>query len=260
MKRLKLIPVKYYSEFVKGQTITLKKQLAKIKDKEIDSGYAISVSAVSSAMLEGNLIDIETYFKFSITAMNTKTKAYQEIKALENAYNYARNHALNLENLLHCHKLMSETGIVEKKFQGKLRDEKVHVMAGRTIVYEGIEPEKLHAEIETLFNDISLLKSRELNINQLFYFASLIHLMFVLIHPFADGNGRAARLLEKWFLSHHLGTLAWKINSEKLYLKSAKSYHNNINKLGINYDKINMAKSLPFLKMLPMALLMKKTC
>lgn len=259
MKRLKLIPVKYYSEYHKEQSISLKKQLAKLKDKEFDSGYAIPESAIFSSMLEGNLIDIETYFKFTITGMNTKTKAYQEIKALENAYSYARNHALNFENLLHCHKLMSETGIVEKKYQGKLREEKVHVMAGSTIVYEGTRPEMLYAETEMLFNDISLLKSRELNINQIFYFASLIHLVFVLIHPFADGNGRAARLLEKWFLSHHLGTLAWKISTEKFYFDNANSYHININKLGINYDKINMAKSLPFLKMLPMALLKKKT-
>jgi Fic family protein len=254
MKRLKLIPVKYYSAYVKAQPITLKKHIAKIKDKEMDFGYAISVSAVSSSMLEGNLIDVETYFKFSNTGMNTKTKAYKEIKALENAYNYARNHALNLENLLHCHKLMSETGIVEKKYQGKFRDKKVYVMAGGSIVYEGTNPEKIHNEINTLFNDISLLKSRELNINQIFYFASLIHLIFVLIHPFTDENGRSARLLEKWFLSHHLGSIAWKINSEKLYLKRAKSYHNNINKVGLNYETINLSNSLPFIKMLPMAL------
>jgi len=31
------------------------------------------------------------------------------------------------------------------------------------------------------------------------FFAALIHLVFVKIHPFDDGNGRAARLLEKWF-------------------------------------------------------------
>ncbi|WP_220392957.1 Fic family protein [Chitinophaga lutea] len=33
----------------------------------------------------------------------------------------------------------------------------------------------------------------------------MIHLVFVKIHPRADGNGRSARLLEKWFLAVKLG-------------------------------------------------------
>ncbi|MBL0098191.1 MAG: Fic family protein [Bacteroidetes bacterium] len=33
----------------------------------------------------------------------------------------------------------------------------------------------------------------------------MIHLVFVKIHPLNDGNGRSARLIEKWFLAQKLG-------------------------------------------------------
>lgn len=258
MENLKLIPSKYYLHYSKKQPISIKKHFDKIKNQDIDFGYAISVSAVSSSQIEGNLIDLDTYYKYEHTGMNTKSKEFREIKALEKAYDYARNHALTLDNLLKCHAMMSDPGISEKKYRGKFRDKKVYVMAGREPVYEGAHPEILSREINALFHDIRILRKRGItSIGQVFYFASFIHLIFVAIHPFADGNGRAARLLEKWFLADKLGNKAWFINSEKLYLKRAKSYHKNINKIGEKYSEINYGYSLPFLKMLPMALRIK---
>jgi Fic family protein len=84
----------------------------------------------------------------------------------------------------------------------------------------------------------------------------MIHLCFVKIHPFADGNGRTARLLEKWFLASHLGTKAWYIASEKLYQTRLKSYYKNVD-IGKTYESLNYDLSIPFLLMLPMALRIK---
>ena len=47
--------------------------------------------------------------------------------------------------------------------------------------------------------------------------AARLHVDFVGIHPFVDGNGRATRLIEKWFLAKKLGDIAWFITSEKNY-------------------------------------------
>jgi Fic family protein len=64
-----------------------------------------------------------------------------------------------------------------------------------------------------------------------------------------DGNGRAARLLEKWFLAEKLGSKMWKINSEKYYKEHQQEYYHNIN-LGVNYYELDYNKCTPFLIML----------
>ena len=112
-------------------------------------------------------------------------------------------------------------------------------------------------ETNKLFSDIEILVKREMTISEVFYFASMIHLVFVKIHPFADGNGRSARLLEKWFLAKKLGNKAWFIQSERLYQTRLKSYYKSVD-IGTDYTTNNFDLSIPFLLLLPMALTIKK--
>jgi Fic family protein len=76
----------------------------------------------------------------------------------------------------------------------------------------------------------------------------------VKIHPFDDGNGRCARLLEKWFLARKLGEKAWLIPSERHYYQHHQLYYRNIRALGLEYETLNYAQALPFLLMLPASL------
>ena len=80
--------------------------------------------------------------------------------------------------------------------------------------------------------------------------------MLAKIHPFADGNGRTARLLEKWFLSKKLGEKAWDIQTEKMYQTNLKKYYTRIH-LGATYETLNFNLLVSFLLMLPVALRMK---
>ena len=107
-----------------------------------------------------------------------------------------------------------------------------------------------------LFEDIATLLDKDLTLSESFYYASMLHLPLVQIHPFADGNGRMARLLEKWFLSESIGGRAWYIPTEKLYEKRLKQYYKQVN-IGDTYDTIRYDYALPFLLMLPMALRVK---
>lgn len=90
---------------------------------------------------------------------------------------------------------------------------------------------------------------------EVFYYAVYIHLAFVNIHPFNGGNGRAARLLEKWFLAKKLGERVWYIQSEKYYYKHVNSYYKNLSRLGLFYEALNYNNAMPFLLMLPQSLI-----
>ena len=99
-----------------------------------------------------------------------------------------------------------------------------------------------------------MLLDEELNLQEVFFYASMIHLVFVKIHPWNDGNGRTGRLLEKWFLMQKLGEKAWYISSEKNYYKHHQTYYNNLRLLGLEYHELDYSKALPFLLMLPSSL------
>ena len=76
---------------------------------------------------------------------------------------------------------------------------------------------------------------------------------FAHIHPFRDGNVRAARLIEKWFVAEKLGRDFWKMPSEKFYKKNQAKYYETIN-LGGNFYELNYNKCIGFLEMLPKCL------
>lgn len=120
-------------------------------------------------------------------------------------------------------------------------------------IYLAVEPEYVNEEIDKLFTDIGALLSRNLSQKEVFYYASMIHLWLAKIHPFEDGNGRSARLIEKWFLASKLGSSAWSINSEKYYWDNRPDYYKNIS-LGYNYYALYWERCIPFLLMLPNAL------
>jgi Fic family protein len=102
-------------------------------------------------------------------------------------------------------------------------------------------------ELVKLFRDISILLQTDLDICKVFYSASMIHLVFVKIHPFQVVNGRTARLIEKWFLLEKLGKKANAIQLEKQYYNHRNNYYSNLKKLGIEYLDLDYSKSLDFL-------------
>ena len=134
--------------------------------------------------------------------------------------------------------------------QGKLRHNPMYVLGNDDkIEYVACDPYMLKDEMERFINETKSLIQKNLDPIECFYYASMVHLIFVKIHPFQDGNGRMGRLLEKWFLQLKLGSNAASINLEKNYFLKRKEYYFNLRNLGLEYDNLNYSKSLNFLKM-----------
>ena len=227
-------------------------KLNRIKKLELPVDYFQfykSVSSVYSSKIEGEDIDFDSFFKHKF--MNVQFKADYTRKAddLYSAYEFIDSNKLNLENVKKAHAILS-SNLLPNNQQGFIRTNPMFVInSNDQIEYVATSPTQVKSELEKLFRDIDTLQNKELNSYQIFYYASLIHLVFVKIHPFQDGNGRTARLLEKWFLLEQLGDRANSIQLEKNYYLKLKEYYNNIKKLGLEYDELNYKKSLDFLLM-----------
>lgn len=239
-------------EFTMKVNETPLNKLEKIQKLELPVDYFQfykSVSSVYSSKIEGEDIDFDSYFKHKF--MNVKFKADYTKKAddLYSAYDYIDSNLLSLENVKEVHTILS-SNLLPNDQQGFIRTNPMFVLnSNDQIEYVAASPEHVTQELEKLFSDIEALQNKELNSFEIFYYASLIHLVFVKIHPFQDGNGRTARLIEKWFLLEKLGNKASSIQLEKNYYKNREQYYSNIKRLGLEYEDLDYRKSLNFLLM-----------
>lgn len=243
---------KYLDKYINGIGKEIPSLVANYDFSENKGGfeYLTKASAVFSSNIEGNSIDLNSYMNYELNKDKFKTgKEIEEIENLIKAYKLAQNCSLNEKNLLECHKILSETLLIKSK-RGKYRVEQVGVFGKSGLTYMAVEPEFVEKEMKDFFANIQELLSSDLNDTEVFYFAALMHLRFVHIHPFRDGNGRVARLLEKWFITEKKGKDFWKIPSEEYYKINQPEYYKTIN-LGVNFYTLDYDKCIGFLEMLP---------
>jgi Fic family protein len=213
----KLIDNALLDQYKKHQRFTLHKKLNELgKRKSEIQPFAFVVSSVYSSLIEGSTIDIEKYISYKNT--NNNSSDFTQVNDLIEAYKFAKTHVLNKSNLLKAHALLSDNFNLDAKYKGIVRDKNVSIGSFFITVYEGADKSIVVSEFDKLFVEIESLKTKTFTYDEVFYYASFIHLMFLKIHPFADGNGRLSRLLEKWFIATHLGENAWLITN---YLKKS---------------------------------------
>ncbi len=236
----------------------IKAKFELLKDAEISNNtfsFYTSVSAMASSKIEGEELEIDSYVKHKMWNINFQKNLVQKPNDLYQAYLHAQQNPLIEKNFLQSHKLLSKNLLAAAR-QGKYRAVNMLVMEHKTfkIQFEAAPFVEVKALMKTFWNEVKALINSDLSYEQVFYYAAYIHLIFVNIHPFEDGNGRAARLLEKWFIAQKLGEKAWFLQSELYYYQKIDDYYKNLNRLGVFYTQLDYSQALAFLLMLPKSL------
>ncbi|WP_126246113.1 Fic family protein [Chitinophaga rhizosphaerae] len=257
--KLQIIPTDLLLSFKEEiDEVALSAAFISLVDAEISTdgfSFYTSVASVYSSKIEGAEIELDSYIKHKRFGIQFQPDYTRKIDDLYTAYQFVKNAPFTRATLNEAHKLLTRH-ILPEKSQGKFRSQNMYVTTNDgQIEYVAATPYDVPAEMEKLYADITTLQEADLSISEVFFFASMIHLVFVKIHPWADGNGRSARLLEKWFLTVKLGEKAWFVQSEKYYYEHHRQYYDNIRALGLEYEELDYSKAGTFVRMLVGAIL-----
>lgn len=258
----KLIKQEYFKTWKSMLDIDIREEFSAIEQIKLESHsftFYTSVSVMSSSKIEGEQLEIDSYVKHKMLNVEYLPELTEKPNDLYNAYLFAKENKLNPNNFLQAHQLISAHLLPENQ-RGAIRKTEMLVMEHKTgrIQYEAAPLNIVKGCYAAMWDEIEILLKEKLTIEEIFYYAAFIHLVFVNIHPFSDGNGRISRLLEKWFLSEKLGERAWYIQSEKYHYKHVNYYYKNLARLGLYYEVLDYEKSIPFMLMLPQSLIFEK--
>jgi Fic family protein len=251
---LKIISLDLLEQYKTAFDKTLQLSFEELHDSELSIGtfsFYTSVSAVFSSKIEGEDMEMDSYIKHKRFGTKYQPDYTRKIDDLYDAYLFAQKNKLTGKTLERVHAQLTKH-ILQKSQQGKFRLGNMFVVTkDGKIEYVAASPGHVKTEMKKLYADIETLLATEMSFEEVFFFASMLHLVFVKIHPFEDGNGRTSRLLEKWFLAQKLGANAWFVQSEKNYYTQHQTYYTNIRRLGLEYEELEYSDALPFLQMLP---------
>ena len=155
-----MIKFTYDTQRIEGSTLTLKETANLLED------------GISPSKPIKDVKEAETHKKVFFEMMNHKD-------------------GLNLKTIIYWHKLLFEETDLE--IAGKIRKHPVAVARSKSEFPLGAELDYLLRDFFKWYNKVK----NKLNPVEL---ASLVHLKFVSIHPFSDGNGRLSRLMMNFVL------------------------------------------------------------
>lgn len=172
------------------------KQFSKIAKEKFIKGFSIKFT-YNTNRIEGSTLTLRETRLILADKIMPKGKTAVEVKEAENhlkAFNHMLKDKgdLNKELALELHKILL-MDIDENA--GKIRKENVAIFGS---FFKPPKFEKLNYELSAFFEWYKQAK-----ILHPFELACLVHLKFVTIHPFTDGNGRISRLLMNFILKKH---------------------------------------------------------
>lgn len=195
---------------------------ARKKSKDI---FAIRFT-YNTQRIEGSTLSLKDTAKLLEDGITPTSKPLRDVKEAEThkkvffeMLDYEKD--LNLQITLKWHKeLMQETS---KDIAGKTRNHDVAISQSK------FKP-PIHLELDTLLKEFFDWYNKQKKKLHPVELAALVHLKFVTIHPFIDGNGRISRLMMNFVLK--------KFKFPMLDIPYAKrsSYYNALERSQINQD------------------------
>jgi Fic family protein len=217
--------------------------------RKVNLAFLLDSAAVYSSNIEGNTLDLNSFLNSRMAPRKHRPKEAREIEDLVSAYEYAKTHTLDEKNILHAHAILSREFVAASR-QGVYRKEPVGVFSRQGLEYMAVEWQLVPGEMDALFDVVQGLLRAKQAPAECFFWGAWLHLIIALIHPFSDGNGRTARLCEKWFLSQTLGRHLFALQSEESYWKKRPQYYQAL-RLGPHYWEADLRKASPFFALLP---------
>ena len=160
-----------------------------------------------------------------------ETINHQEaISFIESIANIPTNQ-ITLVDIKNIHNLILKG--IDKQNAGTYRKQNVGVVKQDGNIHNFVEPLKIDEEMNKFINWLHTQ-----TIKEPILLATLVHLKFVSIHPFIDGNGRTARLLMNLvLLQNGYPQAIIKISNRVQYIKSIEKYQQSSNN---DYDDFYM--------------------
>jgi Fic family protein len=175
----------------------LSKTPSLIRKKELDS-FLIKFT-YDSQKIEGSKLTLRETFNLLEKGITPPNKPIEDVKEAEahkkvfyEMLNYKKD--LSLQIVLYWHKKLFET--TKPEIAGKIRNYQVKIAGSKFVP-------PFPAEIYPLLKDFfKWYNTNKKNMHPV-ELAALVHLKFVTIHPFGDGNGRISRLMMNFVLDKH---------------------------------------------------------
>lgn len=160
--------------------------------KQLRDYYRVGLTWTSNAIEGNTLTESETkvVLEDGITIGGKPLKDIYEAVGHGEAYDYMfsliRNASISIEDIQHMHRLFYQK--IDPSNAGQWRKQSV-IVSGSDYVFPAAE------DIESEMRGLSDWIEQNRQTMHPVEFAAMLHLKFVTVHPFVDGNGRTARLI-----------------------------------------------------------------
>lgn len=167
---------------------------AKKAQTQFATKYTYNTNRIEGSTL--TLKDTANLLERGITPANKPTRDIKETEAHKELFYEMLNFQkeLSLQIVLYWHKQLLNSTLPD--IAGKIRIHQVVISGSKFLPPSPVE-------VDTELNSFFSWYNKNKNVKHPVELAALVHLKFVTIHPFTDGNGRISRLMMNFILKQH---------------------------------------------------------